>query len=387
MLGKIFLVLFYLLFPVAVIIGVTKSKLIKKIGSIVICYAAGLLIGNINILPENISGLQDILTMVTVPLAIPLLLFSENVTKWFSMARTTAISLLLGLLSVVIMIIIGNYIFREMIPDSWKISSMLIGVYSGGTPNLAAIAGMLKVDEELYILTHTSDLLVGALLLFFLITAGQRFFELFLNKYRTKGSEKTNADMDRLHDIESYEGMLGSENRIPLLKAFGLSLLISAIGGGLSMLFDPNSQSIVAILTITTLGIGASLIPSVNSLPKTFPLGMYFILVFSVVVASMADLGKMLNQEQSTILISIFCFVVLAVIGSLLLHAIFSWIFKIDADHFIITSVALSMSPPFVPVIAGALKNREVVLPGLLLGILGYAVGNYLGYLMSLILN
>ena len=83
----------------------------------------------------------------------------------------------------------------------------------------------------------------------------------------------------------------------------------------------------------------------------------------------------------------IFLFIFLAVIGSLLLHALLSWIFGIDADHFIITSVALSMSPPFVPVVAGALKNRFVVLPGLILGIIGYAIGNYLGYLMAIILK
>ena len=53
---------------------------------------------------------------------------------------------------------------------------MLVGVYSGGTPNLAAIAEMLSVPSELYILTHTSDLIIGAFLLLFLITVGQRFF-------------------------------------------------------------------------------------------------------------------------------------------------------------------------------------------------------------------
>ena len=144
---------------------------------------------------------------------------------------------------------------------------------------------------------------------------------------------------------------------------------------------------LVAILSITTLGILASLNPKINAIPKTFPLGMYFIYVFSVVVASMADLKEIFAHGQSLVLLSIFLFIILAVIGSLLLHAIFSWIFKVDTDHFIITSVALSMSPPFVPVVAAALKNRAIVLPGLILGILGYALGNYLGVLVAYILK
>ena len=80
---------------------------------------------------------------------------------------------------------------------------------------------------------------------------------------------------------------------------------------------------------------------------------------------------------------TILIFIILAVIGSLFLHGILSWIFKIDADSFIITSVALSMSPPFVPVVAAALKNKPIVVPGIILGIIGYAIGNYLGIFVA----
>ena len=56
---------------------------------------------------------------------------------------------------------------------------------------------------------------------------------------------------------------------------------------------------------------------------------------------------------------------------------------KIDADTVIISGSALICSPPFVPVIAGALRNREVILTGLAVGIAGYAVGNYLGIIIA----
>lgn len=388
MIGKIVLTLFYFLLPAIVIYAGGRISIVKKIGSIVICYAVGLLIGNINILPDDIYALQDILTSITIPLAIPLLLFSENVKKWLSMARTTAISLLLGLVSVVIMVFIGNAIFRDLLPESWKISGMLIGVYSGGTPNLAAISEMLGVDEDLYIVTHTADLIIGALLLLFLITVGQSFFLLFMRKYKEEENEElANYSSEMVQDFESYVGIFEKNTMKALLKAMGLSVLIFAIGGGLSFLVGPNYQMLVAILTITTLGILASLNAKVNAIPKTFPLGMYFILVFSVVVASMADIKEIFAHGQSIVILSIFLFIILAVIGSLILHAIFSWIFKIDADNFIITSVALSMSPPFVPVVAAALKNRALVLPGLILGIIGYALGNYLGVLVAYILR
>ncbi len=384
MAGKILLILFYFLFPVFVIYLGSRYSVVQKIGSIAICYLAGLLIGNLEVIPYDSANLQNTITSITIPLALPLLLFSEDIRKWLKMARKTFISMILGLVSVIIMVVVGHFIFRDNIPEAWKVSGMLIGVYSGGTPNLAAIQEMLGVDEEIYLLTHTSDLVIGAVLLLFLLTLGQRFFLLFLKPYKENNNRDEQSRIDEMaREFESYDNFFHPSIFRPLLKAFGLALVIVAIGGGLSFLFSENFQSVAAILFITTLGILASLVPSVNRIKKTFPLGMYFILVFSVVVASMADLGHMFGRDQSDMLLSLFLYVLLAVVGSLLLHAIFSKIFGMDADHFIITSVALSMSPPFVPVVAAALKNKTLVLSGLILGILGYAIGNYLGVLMA----
>jgi len=83
----------------------------------------------------------------------------------------------------------------------------------------------------------------------------------------------------------------------------------------------------------------------------------------------------------------LFIYVFIAVIGSLLLHAILSAIFKINVDDFLITTTALAMSPPFVPVIAAALKNKKVIISGLVIGIIGYAMGNFLGVLVANILK
>ncbi len=388
MLLKIVLVLFYFVFPVFTLFLVGRFNVVRRIGAIIICYIAGLILGNINILPDDVYALQDIITSITIPIAIPLLLFSENIGKWIRMARETFISLILGLVSVIIMVFLGYVIFKDIIPDTWKIAGLLTGVYSGGTPNLAAISEMLDVNKELYIFTHTSDLVIGAFLLLFLISFGQRFFLLFLRPFKSDQTEEekiSNGEM--AHEFESYEGMFRKAVFLPLLKALGLSVIIFAIGGGLSLLVSKNNQMVVAILTITTLGIAVSLVPRVNAIQKTFPLGIYFILVFSIVVASMADLGEMFNKEYSLVLISIFMYILISVLGSLMLHAILSWIFKVDADNFIITSVALSMSPPFVPVVAAALKNKSVVLSGIIIGIIGYAVGNYLGVLMAFLLK
>mgnify|MGYP001378781731 FL=1 len=68
-----------------------------------------------------------------------------------------------------------------------------------------------------------------------------------------------------------------------------------------------------------------------------------------------------------------------SIFGSLVVHALLSKLAGIDVDTFIVTSVSAICSPPFVPVLAEALKNRAVLMTGLTTGLVGYAAGNYLG--------
>jgi uncharacterized membrane protein len=242
---------------------------------------------------------------------------------------------------------------------------------------------VLNVDPDTYILTHTYDLIIGVFLLLFLITVAQRFFLLFMKPYRYQEDRiKDNNTFGISEDFESYSGIFRRAVFLPLLKAIGFSILIFGIGGGLSLIVRENAKMAVVILCITTLGILASLSPFVNKIGKTFQAGMYLILIFCLVVASMADISKFNLSSMP-----LFLYIFIAVIGSLFLHAILSAIFKVNVDDFLVTSTALSMSPPFVPVIAAALKNKNVIIPGLVIGIIGYAIGNYLGVLVVTVLK
>ena len=115
---------------------------------------------------------------------------------------------------------------------------------------------------------------------------------------------------------------------------------------------------------------------------ESFDLGMYLILVFSIVVASMVDLSNL-----GTPTFALLGYLSFVIFGSLFLQLIISKFTKTDTDTMIITSAALICSPPFVPVVSGALKNKEILVPGITIGIIGYAVGNYLGFLMSELLQ
>ena len=133
---------------------------------------------------------------------------------------------------------------------------------------------------------------------------------------------------------------------------------------------------------VTTLGIAASFIPRIAGIINSFQLGMFLIIVFSLAVASMADVTKLIDISMN-----LFLYVLLTVYGTLILHLFLSKIFKVDADTFIIVTTALTYSPPFVPAVAAALKNKEIIMTGMITGLIGYAIGNYFGFMIGTFLN
>ncbi len=378
----ILMFVFFLLTPVLVIYLEGKYKIVKKIGGVLICYILGALVGNLGLLPEGAFKYQDLLSQLTVPLALPLILFSMDIRKWFKMAGSAFSSLFLGLFTVILMILVGFWIFRDTLPEAWKIAGMLTGIYTGGTPNMAAIKTALNVDTEVYLMTHTYEVALGAIYLIFILSVGQRVFLLWLRPFKSPETGKLKLDTNLEEDYESYTGFFQRKTFVPVLGAVGLSILIFGASYGLSRLFPETFTTAAIILLITTFGIAFSFVPRIKNIKKTFQTGMYIILIFSLVVSSMADVRQLVN-----ISFDLFWFVALAMFGSHILHALLARLFKIDADTVIISGSALICSPPFVPVVAGALRNREVILTGLIVGIAGYAAGNYLGVFLAYLLR
>ena len=404
-------VLFYLLVPAGVVWLCRHSAFAGKAGAILILYFLGIIVANLFIFPfEGVAGrlypLQDALTSVTIPLALPLILFACDFRNW--PVRKALAALLIGLFSVMTIAVAGYFLLRENLgPQASSIAGMIVGVYTGGTPNLAAIKMMLGVDEGTYVLMNSFDMLVSFLFLVFLMSVGIRLFRKILPFATTAlagqagGTEKAGpAQTGQVggtekagpaqtgqklaqSEAEMYRGIFTRKHFIPTLKAFGLSALITGIGLGLSLLTTGGINMIVLILTLTTLAIAASFLPAVKCWERSYDAGMYLVLIFSLVVASMVDIRSIDLKEGLWLLV----YIAVAIFGSLTLQVLLGRLFKIDADTTVITSVAMVNSPLFVPMIAESMKNRRVILTGITIGIIGYAVGNYLGVLLARLLG
>lgn len=394
MINPVVQTLFMLAFPAAIAELAKRNKIAGMISPVVICYVAGFLIGN-NAWFEINKTVSKNLYEVSILFAISLLLLSTDIVAWLKYAGRAIISFLLAIVAVICSVSAWTFIFSDKIHDIWKIAGMLCGVYIGGTPNMAGVGYSLGVNEEIFILLNASDVVMSGIYFLLLMTVAQRLLLNFLPSFRRE--ENTDRE-SAFHYAEK-----GKYRKRELLKFFALAFLIALTIVGIAFGFSEivktilfrsgiSEQSVkeftgpLILFGITALGIAASFSDKVRNIPKTYAFGEYFLLIFTFGIGSLSNFNELINSSPQ-----IFCFVACVMVSSVLLHYVFSFFFRMDADTVLITSTAAIFGPAFIGPVASALKNKNIVVSGLTTGLAGYAVANFIGvslaYFLKSILN
>ena len=387
---KVYIILAcYVLFPILIIEGFKRWTVVQKIGTVVLAYAVGIIASLCGVfhfgdpaVGATFSKLQSTIMSVAVPLAIPLMLFNCDFKLWTKSLPKTAWALVTGIVAVIIASISGYFIFRNSVPEIAKVTGMMAGIYTGGTMNFNALGAALNVDRSVMAIVLAFQMVITTPYIFFLLGGGYKIFRKILPYKDITHKGRVDEDEVETADVENYRGMFEKKNFWGMMKGLGLSVIFLAVGAGLAMLITGTLNELVVILTITTLSIIASFFKKVRELPKTFELGMFFILIFSVIVASMFDINSV---NGGSLYIGGFVFWIIGI--SVGVHLLLCRIAKVSGDLFCVCQVGLLCSPPFVPPIAGAMKNKKVLISGIVVGLVGYAIGTYLGALLAWILG
>ena len=380
----------YILVPVIIIECFKRWTWMQKIGTVVAAYAVGILFALTGLVhfeagteaAVSFGKLQSTIMSVAVPLAIPLMLFNCDFKLWTKALPKTIWSLVGGICAVLVAVVSGYFIFRTPdVPAFNKVAAMMTGIYTGGTMNFNALGASLGVDKTIMAIVLAFEMVLTTPYIFFIIGGGYKVFRKIL-PYQDVTRKGRKDESVETKDIENYHGMFDRKNIGGMLAGLGLSVLFLAIGAGLALLLTGTLNELVVILTITTLSIIASFFKKVRELPKTFELGMFFILIFSVIVASLFDIHSV---NGGSLMIGLFVAWVMIVAAGL--HLLFCRIAHVSGDLFCVSQIALLCSPPFVPPVVGAMKNKKVLISGIVIGLVGYAIGTYLGVAIAYILG
>ena len=382
MLVNILLIIFYFVAPAGILFICRKTKVFNKIGPVLTLYLLGVIVANIGIFPteetayKKLFDFMESFSGILIPLALPMILFGCNFRK-FSLGKSVG-SFIIGAASVAAFVFAGYLIFKDNLGEEGpKMGAALTGQYLGGAANLAAIKQMLGLGPDNFVILSTCNLIVSFFYLMFLMGGGVKLARWIVGK---RGGKNQNVNIEEYTEENPYKEFGKKKSLIQLGKVLlasivvmGISVYIATLAGG-----GEGISMVALILSITTLSLLLTSWKEVRTWDKSYDAGMYLIYVFCLVMATMADLSK-IDWNQS---LYILLFQAVIIFGSLILTVLLAKLFRIDADTAVITSDTLINSPLCVPMIAATMKNKDVIMTGIANGLLGYAVGNYIGFLM-----
>ena len=382
MLTNTLLLIFYIVAPAGVLFICRKNKVFNKIGPVLTLYLLGVLVANIGIFPteeaayQKIFGFMESFSGALIPLALPMILFGCNFKK-FSLGKSVG-AFVIGAFSVAAFVFAGYLFFRNNLGEEGpQMGAALTGQYLGGAANLAAIKQMLGLSADNFVILSTCNLIVSFFYLMFLMGGGVKIARWIVGR---RGGKEQNVNLEEYTEENPYKEFGKKKSLIQLGKVLVAAAVVMGISVFIGKLLgkDGGISMVALILSITTLSLLLTTWKEVRTWDKSYDAGMYLIYVFCLVMATMADLSK-IDWNQS---LYILLFQAVIIFGSLLLTILLAKLFRIDADTAVITSDTLINSPLCVPMIAATMKNKDVIMTGIANGLLGYAVGNYIGFLM-----
>ena len=380
--NTILTILYLLGVPMLVMWLAKRWAWIDRVSPMTVLYLIGLAVANL--VPANNgifnvdAGTNTLFSNVAVPLATPLMLMGCN-TKGWQVGKAFKV-FITGLVSVLIVTVVGFFLFQPSVHSSEsyrgfaQVCAVATGIYTGGIPNMGAIKQAVGMPNQTYLYITSYDLIVTGIYLVFIVLFGKTVFRRLLPGRGVGGDERT-------VEVEEQGSVGGkpfdSQHYKSSLLAIVLTLVIAAVSYAVSLFVSGNGNPdmTVLILLLTTLAIAASFLPPMKRQQHSFDMGLYCVYVFCLAIATACNVREMDIAGSLPILY----YLGFIIFGSLVLQFLFARMLKIDGDSVMVCSVALINSPPFVPLAAALLGNKNIVILGITVGLLGYMLGNYLG--------
>ncbi|PKQ04042.1 MAG: hypothetical protein CVT72_13395 [Alphaproteobacteria bacterium HGW-Alphaproteobacteria-11] len=342
-----------------------RTRLGQWLSGVVLTILAGTLLANLRIVPFA-SPFHDMVWTYAVSLAIPLLLFHADIRKLISEAGMMIAAFGVAVAGTVAGVLAGFYLI-DLGPDANRIVATLGASWIGGSMNFAAVAQALGLNENgaLIATMAATDAVVMVVFMAAILTmAGSRVLLRFIPSKIIEAGDDGVAHKDEAKPPLDM-GALATLLFLAAACAFGGRLIGEMLGmPGYSVLF----------ITLIALAL-ANLFPAfLAKLRGGFDLGMFFMYVFFGVIGAGADVVLMVQTAMP-----IFFFVLVMATVHLAVVLAGAKIFRIDLAEALIASNAVAVGPATAAAMAASQRWRLLVTPGVLLGVFGYAIANFIG--------
>ncbi len=348
----------------------TRWKIFDILPAIIWIFLAPIFLSNLNVIPKS-SPIYTTFRSFAVPMFIVLMLLDINIREVIKVAWRGAGVMVLGAIGIVVGAVFSFYLFRSSLPpDTWRGYGALVGSWIGGTGNLAAVAESLDTPGEMVGIVVLVDNFVYVLYFPIILTA-KRWASSF-DRFTGVSQKQIEHVARATAEIEKKSNEIHFKDVLTLVGfAFAAILVANKLAGFFPALPPVLTQNTWAILLVTTIGIALSG-TALSKVPGTMSLAMTLIYIYMTMMGAQADLTKIGGAQWflAAGFIAIMIHFVFIIIGAR--------IFRVDVSMAAVASVSAVGGAASAPVAAG--YHREELVPvSIMLALIGYALGNYLG--------
>lgn len=371
-----------------------KYKWAAKLSGAIIALVGAMVLSNLKIIPMD-SPVYDQVWGYVVPLAIPLLLFQCNIKKIWKESGRILIIFLISSVGTMLGAMLGYLLLSDKIPALQKVAAMMAGSYIGGGVNFVAMADSFEAPGELVSAAVVSDNLLMVLYFFVLVAIpSMAFFRKHFNHPHQKSIENANNNNEETISSNYWKGKEVSLKDIAFSIATGI--IIVALSTEIAQMFSTiiPTNNFFFVLLSGLLGNKYLIITTVSALLATFwsgfignikgssEIGTFLIYIFFVVIGVPASITLIF---QNSPLLLVYCFIMVSV--NMIVTFSFGKLLKFDLEEIILASNANIGGPTTAAAMAISRGWTKLIAPIMIVGTLGYIIGNYFGIFMGNLLG
>ncbi|MBI4367321.1 MAG: DUF819 family protein [Deltaproteobacteria bacterium] len=352
-----------------------------RLGITMMVIAFGLVAGNLGIVPQA-SEVYDPVMGHIIPLAVALFLFRLDFQELRSIKPIHLWFFLFGSLASVLGGLVTFYCLGPKIgPEAWKLTGQLVASYIGGGENAVAVANALEVRHDLFTAAFAADNIVTTIWMMVGLSAPfglSRFFSKEMPRTDLAATRESQAAYTSVEFLPSF---------FYSLSAAGIVVLVSmAIAKPIRAYAEFHRiewlRFNTTIVWVTTLALLLAQTPLRRYFRTAYTIGMLLLLYFFFSMGAVSSIHEIARLGPA---IFVFVATIVAVHGALVVGV--GRLCKLDAPTIFICSQANIGGPSTAVALAEANGWSHMVTPAILLGVLGYAIANYIGLFLAQLLR
>ncbi len=345
----------------------------RSLGAALVGILLAMLLSNIGILPGT-SPTYQFLMGTGVNLAIALILLSVDLGSVLKAGSGMLAAFGIGALGTAVGAITGGLLLSGVVgPETWKLAGQFTGTYTGGGANFAALGRAFETSADLFSAATAADVIVTAVWMAACLTV-----PVLLGRPKQGQGEGAPVAGE-----SSGEGQLTLERTLqssvkPVLLGDTAALVAIAVGAVWGADKLAGLLPIHEVLWLTTIVLILAQVPAVKALSGSALFGNYLLLLFLAsngarsVIANLVAMGP-----------PVFYYAIITVA----LHGVVIFgigrLARLDFATLAVASQACVGGAASAIALAGARGYTDQLVPGVAVGLLGYAVGNYLGFVVA----